>query len=194
MLCLCCALVVAASGGLEAQTRVELGLRGSYLPLYSGDATVGSVHNWAATVDAALLLGPHGGTGVAAFYSISPRSSDPSNRAPRIQLGGLLLTLSRGVETSMSAVGAIGLGFIDVAADGRSGCEPPVCFDEGGPSFGDARLPTAIAGVGFDLTLGGPLRLRLDARGHLPLGADDADGDAGDLRIDIGAGFRLLVR
>jgi hypothetical protein len=193
-LCVCLTLAFGLSGAAKAQTRVEVGLRGSYLPLYSGDATVGSVHNWAATVDAALLLGPNGEAGVAAFYTISSRDSDPYNRAPRIQLAGLLLTLSRGNQASISGVGAFGLGFIDVTAEPISGCEPPLCFAEGGPSFRDARLPTVIGGLGFEARIGGPLRLRLDARAHLPLGEDEAHGDSGRLRLDIGAGFRFLVR
>lgn len=190
----CLALSCAFPASAEGQTRVEIGLRGGYLPLYSGDATVGGVHSWAAAIDAALLLGPRGEAGIAAFYAISPRDSDPYNRTPRIQLAGLLLSLSRGVLTSVSAVGALGLGFIVVTPDAMPACEPPRCFAEGGPSFRDARLPTAIGGLGFDVRLVGPVRLRLDARAHLPLGADDEDGDSGKLRLDIGAGLRLLVR
>jgi hypothetical protein len=189
--CLLAGLTGAAD--VRAQPSIEAGLRGSYLPLYAGDATVGAVHGLAATVHAGLVLGPEGQVEVEAFYTFSPRDTDPYNRAPRIQLAGGLLHLSRGVDAAVSAVGTVGVGLVDIAPEETGPCNPPLCFDEGGPSYRDAVLPTAIGGLGLDLALQGPVRLRLDARGHLPLGADDNAGDSGKLRLEVGAGLRILL-
>jgi hypothetical protein len=178
----------------DAQLGFHFGVRGSYLPLYGGDATVGSVNGSAATLEAGLSLGASGRAEVSSFYTISPRSDDPYNRTPQIVLAGILLSVWRGVDTSVGPVLSVGLGAIDVVPSRIENCEPPLCFNEGGPTFRDARFATVVGGLGLDVRIIENLRLRVDGRAHLPLGADDAAAQSGDLRPEIGAGIRWLIK
>jgi hypothetical protein len=178
----------------SAQIGFHVGFRGSYLPLYRGDATVGSVSGSAATLEAGLSLGASRQTEVSSFYTISPRSDDPYNRRPQIVLAGILLSIWRGVHSPIGPVFSFGLGAIDVVPSRIENCEPPLCFNEGGPNYGDARFATAIGGLGLDIRIIENLRLRVDGRVHWPLGADEAAGQTADRRLEIGAGIRWLIK
>jgi hypothetical protein len=187
-----CAMALPSNAG--AQLGFHVGVRGSYLPLYGGDATVGSVSGSAATLEAGLSLGASRQTEVSSFYTISPRSDDPYNRTPQIVLAGLLLSVWRGVDSPVGPVFSLGLGAIDVVPSRIENCEPPLCFNEGGPTFGDARFVTAVGGLGLDIRIVENLRLRVDGRVHWPLGADEAAAQTGDRRLEIGAGIHWLMR
>jgi hypothetical protein len=178
----------------RAQGRVEVGLRGSYLPLYSGDATVGSTHGWGVTTQIAVTLDSSGATEVSGFYTLVPRDKDPYNRTPRIQMAGGMVSLSRGIESRLTGVGMLGLGIIDYSPVDLGSCELPLCFAEGGGSYGRERHPTFIAGVGVEGALTPRVRIRIDVKQHLPLGADDATGGTGERRTDVGVGLRVLLR
>lgn len=188
--------VVAAAGlaaGLftaraEAQTTFQVGVRGTYIPLNSGNATFGRAYGTGVTTQAAVAFGTGGTSELEAFYTLVPRS----DRSPRIQLAGALFSLSRGIESRLTGVGTVGLGVSDWASGVSGPCVGFFCSPDGIRSFGNGRYPTVIAGLGVEAQLLPSLRLRADLRQHLPVGADDADGESGKRRSDIGLGLRYL--
>lgn len=183
-----CAVPTAA----RAQERVVVGLRGSYVPLYSGNASGGRNDGWGMTAEIALPLDVLGAFEAAGFYTLVPGSDDPSGRRSRIQMGGGTLSLSRGIESRLSVVGLVGFGVVAYSGSSSSAapCVPPYCAGVGsGPS---GRHPTFIGGLGLESALKGRVRARADVKLHLPIGAD-ASGVTGDRRTDVGVGLRYLL-
>jgi len=178
---------------VRAQARIEVGVRGSYVPLYEGDATVGPTHGWGVTTQVAVTLDPAGASEAAVFYTLVPRDEDPYNRTPRIQMAGVLVSLSRGIRSRLTGVGMVGLGVIAYTPQPIVPCVPPGCFQEGGGSYARERHPTFVAGLGIEGALSSRLRVRADVKEHLPVGAGEASGGTGERRTDIGIGLRLLL-
>lgn len=177
----------------RAQGGVAVGLRGSYLPLYSGDATVGPTHAWGLTTQVWVTMDSTGALEGSGFYTLVPRDDDPYNRTPRIQMAGAVVSLSRGIDTDLTGLGMVGLGLIDYSPRDRGPCEPPICFAEGGGSYARARHVTFIGGLGIEAAVSPRLRVRLDVKQHLPIGAEDAPGGTGERRTDIGLGVRFRL-
>lgn len=194
-------LIVAAASfasltpsGAHAQRRVAIDVRRSYVPLYEGDAAVGPSHGWGVTTQAAVTLDSLGALEVSGFYTVVPRGDEPTQRTPRIQMAGVVMSVSRGIESSLTAVGTVGFGLIQYSPHEVGACEPPLCFAEGGGSYARARHATFIGGLGVEGAVTPRWRLRLDVKEHLPIGLRDAPGDTGERRTDIGFGIRFLVR
>jgi hypothetical protein len=172
---------------LEGQPRHHLEVRGSRLPLYEGDATVGPLSSWGWTLGAGTRLGRSGQAHVEAFYTLSPMDTDPYHLAPRLHLAGLLLGGSRPPTAGWSLVASIGAGVLSVQPVPLVPCEPP-CFREGGPHYTRATLPTLIGRLGVDARLLGDAHLRVDGRIHRPIGAAWNAGNTGDTRFELGVG------
>lgn len=182
--------IAQAQGTASEPPKFEVGVRGIYLPLYQGDATVGAVHGWGGSVHASAYVGVHGRSRLEAFYTLSPMNEDPSTRAPQVQFAGLLFT-RRWPPSSASRIAPFvsgGAGLVSIEAR-EVVCEPP-CLAEGGPSFRDATLPTLVVGAGSELAVGRGFSVRLDTKLHWPVG--DGNGTAGgsaDPRLEFGAGM-----
>jgi hypothetical protein len=184
------ALASVARCGLSAQQelprRFETGAQLTYVPLYGGDATVGSVSGWGASVSAGMRLTSKARVDV--FLTHVPADDDPLDRGPQVQLGGV--TVGRtwyGPEMGLFVAG--GVGFIAIDTRPRPVCDPPFCFAEGGPSFVDVTLPTVLLSAGYDIPTSAPLRVRTTVRVHMPFGGSRAAAaEGGNLRIEVGLG------
>lgn len=126
------------------ELRVQLG----FVPLYGGDATVGSVSTWMPSLGLGYRLPLSGRrTVIEASVAHPGQDRDPYNRAPAFTFLGLLLrhslrpVIGDGVEPFLT----VGLGQLRVDAE-EIVCEPPTCFREGGPSFVDATFTTIVGG------------------------------------------------
>lgn len=175
----------------HAQGRIAVGARLSYVPLTSGDATYGAVHGWGLTAQVAVTLDDIGATEVYGFYTLVPRDEDPYNRAPRLQMAGAMLSISRGIESRLTGVGMVGMGIINYTADASGRCDQPFCSPEGGVSYPGGRHPTFILGVGLEAALASRFRIRADIKEHLPLRA--GSGFTSERRSDIGVGLRYVL-
>lgn len=119
------AVLLAVTAVQQATAQSRLLARASYLPLYDGDATVGPISKVAGTLDASILIGSNRRAFLQTFYIYGPRDRNPYNRAPRIQLGGILLGVWGGPMTAWSPLLSVGAGLIDVRADSIGRCEFP---------------------------------------------------------------------
>ena len=192
MMALRCALVLLlmCPGMAGAQARFTFGARASTMPIHDGDATIGAVRRQAITLSGGLMKGPTRNSELEAFYTLSLGKGTHSS--PTFQMAGVLFSGHRGIESIVSGVATFGLGVIDVRAR-LIPCEFPHCIAEGGAAFRSVTLPTLIGGLGLDLRLHQAMRLRADTRAHLPIGGGDSAADSGKLRVELGAGLRLII-
>ncbi len=181
----------ATASMARAQGKVEAGLRGSYVPLGSGDATRGRTAGLGMTAQIAVTLDAIGSTEASAFYTFVPRDE---GRTPRIQMAGALLSVTGGIDRRLTGVGMAGVGIIDYTASGSSPCDLPFCSPDGGGSYPGGRHPTVILGLGIEGALSSRFRMRADVAEHLPVGVDDDETFTGSRRSDIGIGLRYLLR
>ena len=184
IVCLATVLLVGAASTAGAQ-RSHIEIRGSGFSLYDGDATVGSVSAFAWTIGVGTRVGPLAAAHLEAFYTLSPMGR-PSDPAPRIHLAGVLIGGSRPPQAAWSVVGSFGLGVISVQPRDIGRCDPPLCFNEGGPNYTRATLPTAIGRLGLDVRIASAVHARFDGRLHQPIGADENAGSTGDRRFELG--------
>lgn len=192
-----CALAAigGSHAGALAQGRVQVGVRASYMPLSEGNATYGATRAVGLTAQVGLALDTLGAAEVSGFYTLMPRSEGLGNRMQRIQMASALLSLTRGVESAFTAMGALGFGVINYTAWGVGGpCDLPFCSPDGFASYRGGRHPTFVGGLGLEGAATSRVRLHLDARAHLPLGADDDAGFPGERRTEFGVGVSYRVR
>jgi len=174
---------------------VEISAEASFLRMYGGDATVGSVTGRGF----ALRVGYRPTASRRALLEVygmrAPEDRDPYNRAPQIDAFGFSGSyLLRDASKRVNPYLMLGGGLYRVDAQKQPPCRVEEgCFDEGGPSFRDATLASAVAGTGLYVTIIPLVALRADARIYAPLGASDGARDSGEVRpsFSIGASIRL---
>jgi hypothetical protein len=167
---------------------VQLG----YLPLYGGDATVGSVGTVAFSGRLAYRL-PVGARGAAleGYFEHAPQDTDPYNRAPGLSFAGLALRQSLGLDPAarLDPFLSAGLGWMRIDAE-EIVCRLPECFAEGGPSFRDGDVATITLGAGLLVPLGRRAALRVDGRGFIPVGGPGGGSDNGKFRPELAGGVQ----
>ena len=176
---------------------LELSAQVGRLPIYDGDATVGSISTWAPSARIAYRL-PLGLQTIAveAYLAHVSQDNNPYNRVPAFTFVGALARLSlrddprQGVDPFLG----FGVGRMRVDVEEReTECLPPNCFAEGGHNFLDARLTTLTLDAGVLVPLVRWAALRGDVRLYMPRGNSADVGDSAHRRIEyaVGASFRL---
>lgn len=190
--------LVTPAGAEEASSLgpppFEIRAQFGFVPLYGGDATVGSVHTWLPSVGAGYRLGVVERRMVveAAFAHVG-QDHDPYNRAPAFTFWGALLryALLRSGEKGIEPFLSVGIGRLRVDAE-EIVCEPPECFAEGGPNFVDGTFTTIVFGGGAVWALTRWGAVRGDIRWYVPMPPDGAaDSDNGRLELAAGVVLRL---
>ncbi len=172
---------------------LEISAEVSFLPLYGGDATVGSVTGRGF----AVRVGYRPTASRRALFEVYglrvPEDRDPYNRTPQIDALGLAGSyLVRDANTRVNPYLTFGGGLYSVDAQEKPPCRiEEGCFDEGGPSFQDATLVAAVAGAGLYVTVIPLVALRADGRLYAPLGASDGARDSGELRPSLSIGVSI---
>ena len=177
----------------QARGRVVVELRGSYVPLTEGNATVGATHGLGVTTQLGVTLDSIGANEVHVFYTLVRGRDGRDGRSPRVQMAGAMLSLSRGIESRLTGVGAVGVGIINYTSENAGACDLSYCSPDSGGSFPGGHHPTFIAGVALEAAVAARFRVRADIREHFPIGAGDAAGFTGDRRSDVGVGVRYLI-
>lgn len=172
---------------------LEVSAEVNFLRLYGGDATVGSVTGRGFTVRIGYRPTASRRTLLEAYGMHAPEDRDPYNRAPQIDALGLAGSyLLRDASKRVNPYLTLGGGLYRVDAQKEPPCRiEEGCFDEGGPSFRDATLTSAVAGAGLYVTVIPLVALRADARIYAPLGASDGARDSGEVRPSFSIGVSI---
>jgi hypothetical protein len=164
---------------------LELGVQVGYVPLYGGDATVGSLHTWLLSARVARSLpvvGRH--TMLELSYAAAAKDRNPYNFAPAVRI--LSVGLRRvswpdeGRPVRLFALAGLGRFWVDG--------DETTCTFECGPSFKDGAFTTAFGGIGLFLRLSRWGALRGDVRLWVPLDEDATAGSSNDPRAELAFG------
>lgn len=172
------AVSVSAQPVEEGRPSVQAYAQLNYLPVYGGDATVGSLSTWGVT--GRLSFQVQQNLRVEGIFTHAPQDRDPSHRVPRIHYYGVavqLSLLSPSTEADLFFLG--GFSFMNVAVEEIECRAEDGCFNEGGPGYSDGTEATGIAGMGMSVPMGRSVALLLDGRWHLPRAFSEAGFVAG---------------
>jgi hypothetical protein len=186
---------IASAQAAQNVPPLELTAQIGYLPLYGGDATVGSISTWAASARVAyrLPLGPRH-IALEAYLAHAPQDDDPYSRAPAFTFVGALARLSLRADARKGIDPFLGIGVGRMRVDVEEiDCPPPNCFAEGGPGFRDARLTTWALDAGALLPVARWFALRGDVRLYLPLGESSEVGNSVGRRIEYAFGLSIRL-
>lgn len=187
----CVLLALAPPLAGQADTRrgwqPELTAAFSLMPLYRGDATVGSQLGVGPAIGLGVLS-PNGRFAIEAAYSYA--ANDNRTGRPRVHsVTGVVTRRYGSLQAGISGWIGAGLGGLWIRPHANLEiCEPPGCSIDGGPGFNEANLITGVATAGGEIPVGANLGLRVDVRGLLPFNAPDAIGNSGNARLQFGAG------
>lgn len=186
---------IASAQAAQNVPPVELTAQAGYLPLYGGDATVGSISTWArsARVTYRLPLGPRR-LALEAYLAHAPQDHNPYNHAPAFTFMGALARLSLRADPRDGVDPFLGIGLGRMRVDVEEiDCPPPDCFAEGGPGFRDARLMTWAVDAGVLVPVVRWFALRGDIRLYAPRGESGEVGNSVGVRIEFAVGLTLRL-
>ena len=185
--------LLGLSGGasLQAQEatngpRFRVGVEGSYVPVYEGDATVGSLSAFGVTARAGVWVAPK--VRADAFLTHAPGDDDLSTALPKLTYYGVLVGSSNlgmpGSGLTLFLEGGYGWMRVDHVAD-LSGCRPPECFAEGGPQLREGTEGSVLLGAGAEAKLSESVYAIAGGRWHVSQHPSEAG-----LSLELGLGIQ----
>lgn len=179
-------LVLGVSGRtpLSAQevvqgARFSAVLEGTYVPVYEGDATVGSLSALGVTATVGVWVAPK--IRIGTFLTHALGDADPMTALPELTYYGLMVGTSNirapGAPVSVFLEAGYGWMRVDDATD-SSGCRLP-CFAEGGPHLRDGTEGSVVIGAGVEARVFERLYVRGGGRWHVTQPPSEAGASFG---------------
>jgi len=171
--------------------RLEFGVQGGHVPLYSGDGSVSDVHTRMLSARLGRRLPISSRYVIEAYAAHAPQDRDPYNRAPSFTTAGVAarLALAKVTSRSLEPFVTMGAGWLHVQAEKEISCSfEDGCLNEGGPSFRDGSSPAMLIGAGLMIPLARAVAIRADGRAHAPIGMKDG-GSSSSLRLELAVGL-----